>query len=346
MIHLIPSIVAFVATFLFIFLAYNFAVAIDLVDRPNHRKQHHGEIPLIGGIAVLFGFSLACLLSPRSLNEWRPLFFCMIPLAVAGVMDDHGDVSIKKRIFIQVSTCLIMIYYGNIQITQLGDIVGTGKAIIFPGLETLVTIFCVVGMLNALNLIDGIDGLCALLSLVALGGILVLGKLTTTSTPIALVLYFFFSLAAFLMVNLGFVKSLVKKVFLGDAGTTIIGFFLCWYMIQFSQKEVTVLRPITAVWLLAFPIMDTLTVMIHRFRIGESPFKDDRKHMHHLLLNLGYSPLKVLIILVSPAIMLAAIAVVAEINNVPEFYLFYGILFLFVLFFLVSNKLLRKRQLE
>ena len=142
MTHLVPSIIAFISTIIFIKVMYNFAISISLVDNPNYRKKHKGTIPLIGGLAIVFGFTLACLISPRNLSEWRPLFFCIIPLLLVGVLDDHGDISIKKRIFAQILTCLIMIYYGNVQIVSFGDLLGLGYPITFNGLETIITIIC------------------------------------------------------------------------------------------------------------------------------------------------------------------------------------------------------------
>ena len=135
----LPVIIAFILTYGFIAVCYNFAIAIDLVDRPNKRKKHQGAVPVIGGIGIVFGFSLACLLSSKGLTEWRPLFLCMIPLAVVGVMDDHGDVSVLKRIGIQVISCLVMIYHGEIVIDNFGDILGLGYPVTFSGLEVLIT---------------------------------------------------------------------------------------------------------------------------------------------------------------------------------------------------------------
>ena len=221
--HITPLLVAFMSTYGFMAICYKFAVSINLVDQPDNRKNHQGEVPVIGGIAVVFGFSLACLLSSRGLSEWRPLFLCIIPLVVVGVMDDHGDISVSKRVGMQVISCLVMIYYGNVRINNFGDLAGFGHPITFGGLESVITVFCVVGVINALNLIDGIDGLCASLCLVTFGGIFALAKLTGTSVSVSLLLYFSAALVAFLIGNLGLTQRIVKKVFLGDAGTTIIG---------------------------------------------------------------------------------------------------------------------------
>ena len=339
--HIAPLFVAFLATFGFIVICYKFAVSINLVDRPDKRKYHQGEIPLIGGLAVAFGFSLACLLSSGGLTVWRPFFFCVIPLLVVGVMDDHGDVTILKRVGMQVISCLVMIYHGNIIIDNFGDLAGFGHPVTFVGLESLITVFCVVGVINALNLIDGIDGLCASMCLVTFGGIFALAKLTASSVSVALLLYFSAALFAFLIVNLGLTQKIVRKVFLGDAGTTLIGFFLCWHLISLTSGDNAVFRPITAVWLLALPIMDTLAVMIRRIRSQQSPFRPGRDHIHHQLINIGLSSRNTLMILVACSMLLVGVGVMCEVKEVPEPFMFYGILILFGLYYAGSEKLSR-----
>ena len=344
--HITPSLVAFMSTYGFIAICYKFAVSINLVDQPDNRKNHQGEVPVIGGIAVVFGFSLACLLSSRGLTEWRPLFFCMIPLVVVGVMDDHGDVSVSKRVGMQIISCLVMIYYGNVRINNFGDLAGFGHPITFGGLESVITVFCVVGVINALNLIDGIDGLCASLCLITFGGIFALAKLMGSSVSVSLLVYFSAALFAFLIVNLGLTQRIVKKVFLGDAGTTIIGFFLCWHLIRMSSGADPLFRPITAVWLLALPIMDTLAVMIRRIRLSKSPFLPGRDHIHHQLMNSGLSSRKTLVILVAVSMFLVGVGVLCEVKEVPEPFIFYGILILFGLYYAGSEKLNRHTKIK
>jgi len=346
MIHLNSIIAAFLSTIIFIYLLIPFANKIKLIDLPNSRKSHRGSIPLIGGVAIVFGFTLACLVSPRSLSEWRPLFICIIPLTVIGVLDDYDEITIGKRVAVQIIACLVMIYHGSVSIHHFGDLTGFGAPITFHGLESIVTVFCVVGVINALNLIDGIDGLCASVSLVTFGGILSLVYLTGTTASVSLILYFITSLIAFLLVNLGLTRPLITKVFLGDAGTTIIGFFLCWYLIIMSNGSNAVFRPITAVWLLALPIMDTLAVMIRRIRSHQSPFRPGRDHIHHQLMNIGLSSRKTLVILVAFSMALVGVGVLCEVKEVPEPFMFYGILILFGLYYACCEKLNRNTQIK
>ena len=340
--HFNASIISFVGTLFFLYICYEFGIKIGLVDRPSWRKTHKGKVPLIGGIAIIFGFSLGCLISPRGLNEWRPLFLCIIPLAVIGVMDDHGDISVSKRIIVQIVSCCIMIFYGNINLVSFGDLFGLGYPLELNKLVAVpITIICVVGVINALNLIDGIDGLCGMISLIASLSICLIVKLKDVDASIALILYFSAAMMAFLLINLEVFRFIVKKVFLGDAGTTIIGFFLCWHLIRLSSGDNAVFRPITAVWLLALPIMDTLAVMIRRIRSQKSPFRPGRDHIHHQLMNIGLSSRNTLMILVACSMLLVGVGVMCEVKEVPEPFMFYGILILFGLYYAGSEKLSR-----
>jgi UDP-GlcNAc:undecaprenyl-phosphate/decaprenyl-phosphate GlcNAc-1-phosphate transferase len=233
--HLSSIIVGFFCTVFLIKILSPIALSIQLIDKPDKRKQHKGTIPLIGGIAIILGFSFGCLLSPVSLSEWRSLFLCLIPLIIVGVLDDHGDLSVKKRVAAHILTVLIMIFYAKIKVHQLGDLVGTGTQIELNGADTILTILFLLGIINSLNLIDGIDGLCASVCMVALGGLLLIIKLNSANVSIAIISYFFVCLFAFLISNLALLKRYIPKVFLGDAGTTVIGFFLCWNLLKMSQ---------------------------------------------------------------------------------------------------------------
>ena len=149
-----------------------------------------------------------------------------------------------------------------------------------------------------------------------------------------------------MLINLEVFRFIVKKVFLGDAGTTIIGFFLCWHLIRLSSGDNAVFRPITAVWLLALPIMDTLAVMIRRIRSQKSPFRPGRDHIHHQLMNIGLSSRSTLLILVACSMLLIGVGVVSEVKEVPEPFMFYGILILFGLYYAGSEKLNRHSKLK
>ncbi len=339
--HIIPLLISFFSTIIFIKLCYKLAISVDLVDRPNWRKNHTGKIPVIGGLAIVFGFLLGCLISPRALSEWRPFFFCIIPLIVIGVLDDHGDISVFKRIIAQVFTCAIMVYYGQIYLTNFGDILGLGFPITFFGFEPIVTVICVVGIINAFNLIDGIDGLCGILSINAFISIITILTLKSANASISLILYFFSATLSYLIFNLGLNKKFFPKIFLGDTGTTIIGFFISWYLIKLSSEHSYVFRPIFAVWIIAIPIMDTVAVMFRRLLKRQSPFVAGKDHIHHILMDMGLKSRQVLIILLIFSVILSSIAVYLEYNQIYESVMFISFIFIFTIYYFTLSYLSR-----
>src|SRR5207342_238663 len=98
----------------------------------------------------------------------------------------------------------------------------------------------------------------------------------------------FAALVPYLCVNLGWPDG--RKVFMGDAGSTLIGFLMAWSLIYLSNQKVGVLAPVDTLWCVALPVMDTLAVMQRRVRLGRSPFKPDRQHLHHLVVDAGFPP--------------------------------------------------------
>jgi len=139
----------------------------------------------------------------------------------------------------------------------------------------------------------------------------------------------FASLVPYLFVNMGWPDG--RKVFMGDAGSTLLGFLLGWSLISLSHPQHARLAPVDVLWCVALPVMDTLGVMIRRIRQGRSPFAADRQHVHHLLIDAGFAPQMALV-----AIVIAAGALVAvgyALRGVPvllNFAVFAAILMLYI----------------
>ena len=197
------------------------------------------------------------------------------------------------------------------------------------------TLFSVVGVINAFNMIDGLDGLAGGLALIAAGWLAVLCLTGPAPNPTAayLLLTLVMVLAGFLAWNLRHPWRRKAKVFMGDAGSTLLGFALGWFMIDLSQgDEQAVMAPITALWIMALPLMDTITVMIRRLRAGQSPFAGDRQHLHHLLLATGRTDARVTAILLGCGLMTGGIGAAAwwlACPNTSSIYAFFAIFILY-----------------
>ncbi len=121
--------------------------------------------------------------------------------------------------------------------------------------------------------------------------------------------------------------------FPADAGSLFLGLAVAWFLIRFTQDPINLLNPITAVWVFALPIMDTVAIMSRRVMRGRSPFYPDRDHFHHILLLAGFSVRTTVLIILGISLLLSGFGLAAEWAGVPETMMFYGFLILFGAYF-------------
>ena len=134
------------------------------------------------------------------------------------------------------------------------------------------------------------------------------------------------------------------RVFLGDAGSLSIGFVLAWLFIDLSQGEGRVMAPVTALWIFAVPLMDTVFVMIERIRLGHSPVRGGQDHIHHLFLRAGFSVNQTVLAITLVAVVCAAIGVVTEWRDTPEHWRFAGFLGLCALYYFLLQRAWASRR--
>lgn len=263
---------------------------IGLLDRPGGRKQHETAVPLTGGVAMVLSFLLlvpALDLLPSF--RYIGLLAGTLALAVAGFMDDFRELSVRNRFIIQCAVVVLcMNLWGQTQIINLGDLLGLGD-VPLGALAIPFSIFCVVCVINAFNFIDGLDGLAGGLAVIGLGCFGVIASTGGRLGPWHLVIVLVGGLIGFLLFNMRTPWRARACVFMGDCGSMFLGFVLCWFAIDLSQGEGRVMAPITAVWILGLPIMDTVNVVFNRLLRGHGPFTPSRDHLHHVLLMLGFS---------------------------------------------------------
>ncbi|NRF27180.1 UDP-N-acetylglucosamine--undecaprenyl-phosphate N-acetylglucosaminephosphotransferase [Vibrio coralliilyticus] len=323
-------------SFLFFFsLATTFtmrkvAKKIGLVDKPNARKLHNGSIPLVGGISICISILYFLFNNPDALPNTELYSACIIILVGVGALDDKFDLSFKLRFAIQAALSVAMMILGGIELNTIGDILGTGEIVTLGWFGYLVTILAVVGAINAFNMVDGIDGLLGGLSIVTFGGLGVMlvhdGQYSLAYICLVLVVV----IIPYILLNLG-VFGRRRKVFMGDAGSMLIGFTVIWLLLLSSQNGANPpLRPVTALWLIAVPLMDMTAIMIRRIRRGDSPFKPDREHLHHIFQRIGLSSNQTLIAICSISALYAGIGVYAEMIAVPEYIMLYSFIACFL----------------
>jgi UDP-GlcNAc:undecaprenyl-phosphate GlcNAc-1-phosphate transferase len=277
-----------------------------LVDEPGDaRKLHRRSVPTIGGIMIfagtIIGYSLwfpskeGWVLGNNyfpieALNEFKYLVACMFILFFLGLKDDIVGVSPSKKLMIHLLVGFIIVYVADIRITQFWGLFEVDR---LPySISLLLSLFVYIVIVNAINLIDGVDGLAAGFGLIASLSF-AFWFYRTGDQPLALLaMGLGGSLLGFLIYNFQ-----PAKLFMGDSGSLIIGlvlFVLAVKMTEFPVKRMlttmnAVPKPVLAMAILAYPLIDTLRVFILRASKGRSPFSADKNHIHHKLLSLGLS---------------------------------------------------------
>lgn len=307
----------FLFTTVFLFFARKMAKHVGLVDKPNSRKRHQGLIPLVGGISVYAGICFTFSVTDYYIPHVGLYLACAGVLAFVGALDDRFDISVKTRAAIQTVIAVVMMWAGNLYLSSLGYIFGSWEMVLGP-FGYLLTLFAVWAAINAFNMVDGIDGLLGGLSCVSFAAI---GIILWFDGQTSLALWCFAMIAAilpYILLNLGLLGRRYK-VFMGDAGSTLIGFTIIWILLETTQGKTHPISPVTALWIIAIPLMDMVAITYRRLRKGMSPFSPDRQHIHHLIMRAGFSSRQAFVLITLAAAILASIGVVTEyLHFIPE----------------------------
>ncbi|MCH8538452.1 MAG: UDP-N-acetylglucosamine--undecaprenyl-phosphate N-acetylglucosaminephosphotransferase [Alkalimonas sp.] len=287
----------------------------QLIDVPKGRKQHQGQVPLIGGLALFIGLTAGLLSHDiSSASHWQ-FIGCAAVIVVLGACDDAMDLSVNLRLIIQSMVAIAMMLSLDLHLAHLGNLFGLGP-IELGWLGPPLTVIAVIAAINAFNMTDGIDGLAGTLSLLCMIMLsffmLMWGQQETALLPLLMIT----ALVPYLAANLQWFG--MRKVFLGDAGSMLIGLTVIWLLLQGSQSPASSFRPVTALWIIAIPLLDMAVIMIRRLRKGQSPFKADREHLHHISLRMGLNSRQSLLLIAGLAGICASIGALAEYLLLPE----------------------------
>jgi len=325
-------------------LLARFARTLGWEDHPGTRKHHRHPVPLVGGVVMSAGFGLSVLLLPEKPHYWQLLLTSMTVVTLVGLYDDLHSSRPVTRFMYQAGAVALMALGSDIVLGNLGDLFGFGP-VVLGWWAVLFTLFGVVGVINAFNMIDGLDGLAGGTALVVAGWLLVLCLSTPSSHAgdLGALLALTTVIIAFLAFNLRHPGRTHASVFMGDAGSTMLGFVLSWFSVHLSTGEAAVMAPITAVWLLALPLMDTVAVMVRRIMAGRNPFAADRQHLHHLLLARGLTDGRVTALILALTFVTGGLGVLANGLEVPHYVQFYSFGAAFLVYFRLTTAILRRR---
>lgn len=341
---------AFALTALLLIMLAPLAHKFGLVDRPSARKQHDGEIPLIGGVAMFFTLLiLVPIFSPFSMTILWYLAACAL-LVLVGILDDRLNMKVGLRVAVEVTAALMMIYGGKLWVGSLGNLLGVGELYMPVWFSTPFTIIAVFGITNAWNMIDGLDGLVGTITLIALASFYLLTHGSAPNNVVTTLLIG--GTAAYLLFNL-MSSRLLPKVFLGDAGSKLIGFSLVWLLIDSTQSgEFTRMQlpAVLALFVVGLPLMDMVATTVRRMRKGMAPFQPDRTHIHHILQHAGFTQQEILLLIGVLTIVVNLLGISMYLLKLPAWIQFGMFLVIVVLYFLTVEhawklaKWLQKQQ--
>jgi len=306
-------ILAFVIAFVFSFasmpLVTRFAFKIGAVDVPkDNRRMHKKPIPLLGGLAIIFGFMVSIICFGDLSREMCSMLMGAAVIAVMGVIDDCKDLNAKLKFIIQIFAALIVVLYGNIRIEVLTNIniFSDNPYIVFPDwLSIVITVLWIVFITNSVNLIDGLDGLAAGVSAIMSVSLVVIAVRLGESGIAVIGMALMGACFGFLPFNFN-----PAKIFMGDTGSTFLGFILATISIQGAFKSYAIISFAVPLLILGLPLFDASFAIIRRLATGQGIMTADRKHLHHRLIDSGFSQKQTVFILYAISGVLGITAVV------------------------------------
>lgn len=309
---LVSAIIAIAINLRSIPVIINISNLRGLMDNPNKRSSHKMPTPTFGGVAIFAGTLIGYMIwnFGDEGNLLHKVFAGVLILFFLGIKDDIYGLSPTKKLISQVIASAIVVIGSDLRISNAFGILGIGE---IPYLISVaLTIFIFVAMINSFNLIDGIDGLAGGIGMIATLGFGLWFMANEHWSLACLGICVAASLLGFLRFNF----SQNNKIFMGDTGSLIVGYIITVLAVKYIHYNVNhsfdsrsfVSAPIIAIVMLIVPIFDTLRVFSIRILRGRSPFKADRIHLHHLMVDNNLSHMAASFILYASTIVLTALA--------------------------------------
>ena len=348
-------ILAFITAFTLTYFAIPSIIQVakikNLCDEPGERRSHTVSTPSLGGVAIFAGviFSIILWTPFNVFGDLQYILCAFIIIFLVGARDDIVPVSPTKKLIAQIFATCILVFKSNVLITSMYGLFGIGLLNIY--VSYALSIFTILVIINAFNLIDGINGLSG-----SIGTLISV----TFGTWFIMIDRLELAIIAFTLAGstIAFLKYNVTpaRIFMGDTGSLLLGIvcsilaikFLEWNRIIASLPEFSHLKPYAvksvpavAIGIMILPLFDTLRVFTMRAMRGRSPMSPDRNHIHHLLIDFGFSHMKAtgILVLVNTVFIVMAL----NLQQIGSFNLIALILFLAmtltgVLFYLVRQK--------
>ncbi len=274
-----------------------------LYDEPDERRVHKVVTPTLGGVAIFAGISISSLLfiEATEFSQFKFYLAGMVILFFTGIKDDILIISARKKLILQLIAATIVVVCTDVRITNFHGFYGIHEIPEFIGIP--VSVFLILTIINAFNFIDGIDGYSASIAIIISCAFGSWFFLVGENALVVLALTVIAALISFLRYNL---FSSQNKIFMGDTGTLILGFIIAIFAIRFNEINLVLDKsayfyilpaPAVTFGILLVPLFDLLRIVFIRMVIGKPIFMPDKRHLHHVLLELGLSHKKIVAIM-------------------------------------------------
>ena len=312
---------ALVVSFLMTPVVKSFAYKVGAIDVPkDERRMHHKPIPRLGGLAIFAGFMASILLfvDIRLNPQMQSILLGAVIIVVLGVVDDIMALPAKLKFVVQIVAALIPALNGvSIQALSNPNIFSPNAYWVLNWLSVPITVLWIVGITNAVNLIDGLDGLANGVSAISAATVLVIALICSEALVAVVMAALVGACVGFLPYNLN-----PAKIFMGDTGSTFLGFILASVSIQGLFKFHMIISFAVPFLMLGLPIFDTCFAILRRVSKGQSPMTPDRGHIHHRLIDMGFSQKQAVAVLYIISAILGLSAVVLTTSGVFKAMLF------------------------
>ena len=320
-------------------LVKKIAIHIGAMDIPNNRKVHTTPIPRLGGLGMFIGFLTSYMIFGRTSLQMNAILIGSFVVIITGLIDDIKPISAKAKLFGQLLAALVIVFYGNILLT---NITVFGLDINFWYFAYPITIIFIMACMNIINLIDGLDGLS--------GGICAIFY-----TSVIIICFFLkrfmgleFMLALIMLgCALGFLihNFHPAKIFAGDSGSLFMGYIIA--VISLLGFKTTVITSVfIPLMILAVPILDTLFAIIRRLLKHEHIYDADKEHLHHQLLKMNFSHRNTVLIIYGINILFATASILYTLHDKQDVFIgriIYGVLMVLVVWFVLKTNIITDR---
>jgi UDP-GlcNAc:undecaprenyl-phosphate/decaprenyl-phosphate GlcNAc-1-phosphate transferase len=288
---ILSFITAFTVTYLALPSIIRIAIEKGLCDQPGERRSHVNPTPSLGGIGIFAGllFSIVFWTSFEKFGDLQYILCAILIIFLIGAKDDIESISPYKKLYGELAAAAILVFKSNVKITSLCGIFGVTELNEWVAIP--LSIFIIIVIINAFNLIDGINGLSGSI------GMLVSCTLGAwfhlTGNPVLAILAFSLAGAILAFLKYNFTPA---RIFMGDTGALLLGLVCSILTIKFIELHKNLDSPYAfkavpalAISILILPLFDTLRVFTMRILKGKSPFYPDRTHIHHLVIDAGFT---------------------------------------------------------